>query len=339
MELHQVRYFLAVAETFNFTRAADLCNVTQPALTKAIQKLEHELGGPLIHRERHLTQLTDLGKTVLPMLENTFSAAQAARAEAERYQRKEIAILRIGLPPSISAGFAVQPMAEVERFISSISIEIVESKESNLIQLLLAGDINAAFVADTQNLPERIDTWTLLVESFVLLAAVESEVAKRQTITVKELRKTSFIERVGCDAISRLKEVCFAPHESPTIKHRSMQDAHLQHMASVGLGCVLAPEHTPRLASLAAVRIEGDPLKRHISLLAVAGRRYSPALDAFIKVARLFDWSKLSQEPRSDLQSKPISSFRTIVAANFCLLCSFVSCFEPVVAPTALAII
>ena len=54
--------FLALARTLNFTRAAEQCNVTQPALTKAIQKLEQELGGTLIHRERHLTQLTELGK-------------------------------------------------------------------------------------------------------------------------------------------------------------------------------------------------------------------------------------------------------------------------------------
>jgi hypothetical protein len=56
MELQQVRYFLAVASTLNFTRAAEQCNVTQPALTKGVQKLEQELGGELIYRERQLTQ-------------------------------------------------------------------------------------------------------------------------------------------------------------------------------------------------------------------------------------------------------------------------------------------
>ena len=68
MELHQVRYFVALARSMNFTRAAEHCNVTQPALTKAIQKLEYELGGPLVFRERQLSQLTDLGKLMLPML-------------------------------------------------------------------------------------------------------------------------------------------------------------------------------------------------------------------------------------------------------------------------------
>ena len=75
MELHEARYFLALAKSLNFTRAAEQCRVTQPALTKAVQKLEQELDGALIFRERHLTQLTDLGKLVLPMVERTLAAA------------------------------------------------------------------------------------------------------------------------------------------------------------------------------------------------------------------------------------------------------------------------
>jgi LysR family transcriptional regulator, hydrogen peroxide-inducible genes activator len=66
MEMHQVRYFLAVAKELNFTRAAEKCNVSQPSLSRAIQQLEGELGGPLFRRERHVTCLTDLGEMVRP---------------------------------------------------------------------------------------------------------------------------------------------------------------------------------------------------------------------------------------------------------------------------------
>ena len=61
MELHRVRYFLALAKTLNFTRASEQCRVTRPALTKGLLKLEQELGGQLIYRERQLTRLIDLG--------------------------------------------------------------------------------------------------------------------------------------------------------------------------------------------------------------------------------------------------------------------------------------
>ena len=89
LQLYQVRYFLALARTLNFTRAAEQCNVTQPALTKAVQKLEQELGGTLIHRERNLTQLTELGKMILPTLEKIFAAAEVVRLQAQGYQKRQ----------------------------------------------------------------------------------------------------------------------------------------------------------------------------------------------------------------------------------------------------------
>ena len=73
VELYQIRYFLTLCETLNFARAAERCNVSQPSLTRAVQKLEQELGGLLIRRERRLTHLTELGELVRPMLEEVLS--------------------------------------------------------------------------------------------------------------------------------------------------------------------------------------------------------------------------------------------------------------------------
>jgi LysR family hydrogen peroxide-inducible transcriptional activator len=82
MEMHQVRYFLAVARRLNFTRAAEELRVAQPSLTRAIQKLETELGGLLFRRERSNTHLTELGRVTLPHLEATFAAAETAKSHA-----------------------------------------------------------------------------------------------------------------------------------------------------------------------------------------------------------------------------------------------------------------
>ena len=81
MEMHQVRYFLAVCEALNFTRAAEACHVAQPSLTTAIKKLEAELGGELFRRERSRTHLTDLGKLMRPHLETIYAASEAAKAD------------------------------------------------------------------------------------------------------------------------------------------------------------------------------------------------------------------------------------------------------------------
>ena len=67
MEMHQVRYFLAAAKTLSFTRAAEVCHVSQPALTTAIKKLEAQLGSPLFHREGRQVALTDFGRRMQPI--------------------------------------------------------------------------------------------------------------------------------------------------------------------------------------------------------------------------------------------------------------------------------
>src|SRR5258708_5908456 len=79
MEVHEIRYFLALAETLNFTRAADRCNVSQPALTRAIQHLEDKLGGPLVHRERGNTHLTELGRIMHPHFQEVAQQMEEAR--------------------------------------------------------------------------------------------------------------------------------------------------------------------------------------------------------------------------------------------------------------------
>jgi DNA-binding transcriptional LysR family regulator len=291
LQLHQVRYFLALARTLNFTRAAEQCNVTQPALTKAVHKLEQELGGMLIHRERHLTQLTELGKMILPTLEEIYAAAEAVRLQARGYQKKTIAPLKIGLVPSVSAALITELFLELARIIPDLRVDLREADANGLVAMLLDGEINAALAGDAVELPERIDRWRLFEERCVLVLSRKHPMARQTVIPLQDLQEVVFLERVGCDVAGRFKQACFADHPGPKVVHTSDQEGHLQQMASAGFGAILAPEHAPRLPSLAAIPIEGDPVRREVQLLAVAGRQYSPALDAFIKVARVRDWT------------------------------------------------
>src|SRR6266481_5625116 len=90
MELHQARYFLAVCNELNFTRAAKRCNVSQPSLTRAIQLLEKEFGDYLFDRKRSSIELTDLGRLVRPYLEEFCRTASAAKRIAREYSAKII---------------------------------------------------------------------------------------------------------------------------------------------------------------------------------------------------------------------------------------------------------
>jgi DNA-binding transcriptional LysR family regulator len=296
MELHQVRYFLALASTLNFTRAAEMCNVTQPALTKGVQKLEQELGGQLIYRERQLTHLTDLGKAVLPMLQRTLASTEAVRRRAREFQQKQVAPLGIGLAPSISASLVLEPIAEIRKFIPGLHVELREEPPSRLVELLLEGDINVALVGDLDDKPVRIDDWALFEERYVALLAPSHELADLPVMRIEALREATILDRFNCDVAPKFQQLLF-PEAPPHHNHRSGRDLHLQHLAAAGFGIVLAPEHMPRLPSLKALPIEGDPVWREVRLLAVQGRRYSPALDAFVKVARLRDWSLHARSP------------------------------------------
>jgi DNA-binding transcriptional LysR family regulator len=148
MEFYQIRYFLALARSLNFTRAAEQCNVTQPALTKAIQKLESELGGVLIHRERHLTQLTDLGKLVLPSLERVYVASESVRALAEEFQPRKVGPLQIALASCISASILEAALIEVAKFVPGLQVELIEGEPAEIDNMLLSGVVSAAIIGD-----------------------------------------------------------------------------------------------------------------------------------------------------------------------------------------------
>src|SRR5258706_16433975 len=96
MEMHQGRYFLAVARTLNFTRAAEECNVAQPSLTRAIRQLEEELGGDLFRRERPRAIMTELGERMHPLLKQCHDSALGARSLASSIKSGEVGALRLG---------------------------------------------------------------------------------------------------------------------------------------------------------------------------------------------------------------------------------------------------
>lgn len=299
MELHQVRYFLAVAKTLNFTRAAEHCSVTQPALTKAVQKLEHELGGPLLLRERNLTQLTDLGKQVLPMLERTLASAEAVRMTAREFGRREVAPLRIGLSPSVSAALILQPLKEVSAHVPGLQLELCEASPEGLTAMLLSGELNAALMDGLDASGERIDSWALFRERFVVLVDAGHPLAGYSEIGPGDLRGQTILERVGHDGRGFFRNTVFEGIQ-PSFGHRSKHDAHLQHLAAGGFGALISPEHLPCRPGLIAVPFRSEAACRDIHLAVVQGRRYSPALDAFVKVARLRDWSLAVQSANLD---------------------------------------
>ena len=166
MEMHQVRYFLAVADTLNFTRAAEQCHVSQPALTRAIQQLEEELGGLLLRRERKLTHLTDFGRLIEPHLRQLLADAEAAKTTAKKFLNLQQAQIRLGVMCTIGPARFMGFLAGFRTANPGCELTLVEGVPSGLSRMLLEGELDLAVMAQPEPFNERLDVWPLYRERF-----------------------------------------------------------------------------------------------------------------------------------------------------------------------------
>src|SRR5260370_9725339 len=148
MEMHQVRYFRAVARVLNFRRAAGECHVTQPSLTRAIKQLEAELGGDLFRRERPAAQLTELGLRMHPLLKQCFEAANGARQLASSFKSGEVGALRIALTHSVDLSLLIPHLDQIKRLFNRLEFRFLPRNSPPLAQFLKHCQPQPALSAD-----------------------------------------------------------------------------------------------------------------------------------------------------------------------------------------------
>src|SRR6516162_4947389 len=136
MEMHQVRYFLAVARTLNFTRAAEQCNVSQPALTRAIQQLEDELSGKLLRREGKLSHLTDLGARMVPLMQQCYESAIAAKTLAISLKKGSALAISLALSQTIELQLLAGCLAEMQRVFPGLQLKILRGNSAEISDYL-----------------------------------------------------------------------------------------------------------------------------------------------------------------------------------------------------------
>src|SRR6185437_4797619 len=153
VELHEMRYFLALSKTLNFTRDAEICHVSQPALTRAIQKMEDELGGLLFSRERNNTHLTELGRLLEPHLVEVLARTEQAKETATRFLRLEKANLALGVMCTIAPLQFVSFLGRFRADNPGIEVALLESVPDALCDLLLKGELDLALMARPDGFP------------------------------------------------------------------------------------------------------------------------------------------------------------------------------------------
>lgn len=290
MELNEVRYFLAVCETLNFTRAAEQCHVTQPALTRAIQKLEAELGGPLFARERGNTHLTELGRLVQPHLEEVLAGTLAARQRARRFLTLESAEVGLGAMCTIGP---LRFVAFLNRFRADhpgVEITLTEAVPARLAEALLAGELDLAIMAQPGGFDERLRAEPLYEERFVVACPAGHRFAQRNRITMNDLDGETYLQRINCEFRDVLREACERAGARIERAFRSEREDWIQTMVAAGMGVCFLPEFSATQPGIVTRPVMEPEVRRTVSLVTVAGRRWSPAQAAFVQAARRHRW-------------------------------------------------
>ncbi|TWH85163.1 LysR family transcriptional regulator [Novosphingobium taihuense] len=295
MEMHQVRYFLAAARLLNFTRAAIECNVSQPSLTKAILKLEDEFGGPLFRRERARTHLTELGKAMLPHLQRTYDAAQAARQLARDMARAEVAPLSIGISHLVPDDDLVMVLRDLSERLSGIEIEIESGPEPQLVEAAVAGKLDVVIISLGAIPPERFDHWALYEDSFCIALAQDHSFARRDSIAPSEIEAETWIDFAG-DGCAALAAFAGRHGAAISVRHHARNPGMVRQLVLAGLGCGWLPRGIlpdPLVAS--PIRVPGCEIS--FVAAAVVGRRRSIGSDAFLRSCRARDWDRAPSGP------------------------------------------
>jgi DNA-binding transcriptional LysR family regulator len=291
MELHEIRYFLAVCETLHFTRAAERCNVTQPALTRAIQKLEAEFGGLLFSRERGRVGLTELGRLVQPTLEEALARTQEARAQAERFLRLEAADLRLGVMCTIGPRRFAGCLARFHQLQPGVAVTLVEDVPQRLTEILLAGEADAAVMAQPEPFDERLRAEPLYEEAFVVACGTTHRFAPRQEVEMRELDGEAYLERINCEFDAPLSAALEERGANVVVAYRSMREDWIQTMVAAGLGICLAPQYSLTHPGVLGRPVRQPEVRRQVALVTVAGRRWSRPLASFVQQCRHYPWN------------------------------------------------
>ena len=291
MEMHQVRYFLAVCETLNFTRAAERCNVSQPSLTRAVKKLEDELGGPLFRRERKNTHLTELGHMMRPYLEKSLASAKAAKDAAHGVESLENAPLKLGVMCTIGPSRISGLISKIHREMPGVRLSLQDAVPDELIELLLEGGLDVALFGMPRELPERFDKHPLYRERFVVAFPPGHRFERKNAVKLGDMDQEPYLVRTNCEYTDHIGELLAEKGVSLEIRYQSEREDWIQSMIMTGMGSSFMPEYLPMHPNLPTRLIVNPEITRQIELVTVSGRRFPPAVAAFVRMARTHDWA------------------------------------------------
>jgi DNA-binding transcriptional LysR family regulator len=290
VELQQLRYFVAVAETGKFTTAARDLHVAQPSVSKQVRKLETELGAVLLERRKAGILLTDAGAILLPWAKRVLADLDGARSEVAGLATLERGRLSVGATPSLSTVLLPRVLAAFHAEHPGVTLNVVEAGSRDLVDHLAAGDLDLALVILPVPREELFETTPLIREELVLAVAKKHPLARRKTVKVSELRGVPLVMfRDGYDLRSATITACEQAGFHPTFAIEGAEMDGVLRMAAAGVGVAVVPSMVvERGGRLVAVRIAQPTLSRSVGVAFRRDRHHSRAADAFVARLRGF---------------------------------------------------
>jgi DNA-binding transcriptional LysR family regulator len=261
LDRQHLRYFLAVVETGNFTRAAGRLNVTQPTLSTGIAKLEAAVGARLFFRNSQRVQLTEAGGRLLPHardIEKAFHAIEGAKPAGETVT------LRLGVLATIPAAL-LERLVTRQRQGGRFRLEIVEGPDRELNAQLDRGRIDLALTLQRQR-QERFAFEPLAAEGYSLVVPVWHRLAQAGSVEGEELRGEVMIVRRHCEVLSDLSRYFTSRAVRPEFALRSDNDERVLAMVRAGLGVTIMPD-SYQDPGIRQVKVRGLELQRTLGLL------------------------------------------------------------------------
>lgn len=290
MELQQIRYFLAVCETLNFTRAAEACQVTQPALSRAIQQLEEEIGGPLFRRERSLTHLTDLGKLLRPQFQQVMLTLGEVSLDAKRHSNPAKPQFAAGIMCTVGPGCLTGLIADFHVRCPAVGLRITEGSAEELIPQLETGEIDIAVMASASGFAEKFEVTPLYRERFVIACPRGHRFARMRTVPLAEVNGETYLLRANCEYRDAIDELLQQRGCAVNICYRSEREDWIQNMVAAGLGICFIPEYSAVQPGIEVRPVIEPELWREVSLVRLLERSESPAVQMFTKSVSDYPW-------------------------------------------------
>jgi DNA-binding transcriptional LysR family regulator len=290
LEMHQIRYFLAVSETLNLTRAAERCNVAQPSLTRAIKALEMELGGELLRRERALSHLTELGRRMLPILRQCYETALTAKMVAASIRMGDAAPLSLAVSQTVALRPFTPVLRELSRALPGLQLKLRRGSGRQVAEHLKSGTVELAIAGPLGEAWSRLDTFPLFAEPVDLVVSRDHRLAGRNTAEFNDLASETLLINTESEMVEELRACLEVNGIRGTATHQVATQEDLLELLKANLGVAIMPVATVHTSGLCRIPLSKLNLERRVSVYTVAGRQRAIACATLLNMLRAADW-------------------------------------------------